>query len=81
MLGPATTYPGHRHPAEEVYVPLAGTAWWQRGDEPWRRVAPGRPIHHPPLMSHATRTGGSPLIALYLWRGEIGTHARLDGGG
>jgi hypothetical protein len=32
-------------------------------------------------MSHATRTGGSPLIALYLWRGEIGTHARLDGGG
>jgi quercetin dioxygenase-like cupin family protein len=81
MLGPDTRYASHRHPAEEIYVPLAGTAWWQRGDEPWRPVAPGCPIHHPPAVPHATRTGGSPLIALYLWRGEIATHARLDAAG
>lgn len=78
MLGPDVVYPRHRHPAEEIYIPLAGTAWWQRGDAPWRRVKPGSAIHHPPLMPHATRTGGDPLVALYIWQGEIATHARLE---
>lgn len=78
MLGPDIVYPRHRHPAEEIYIPLAGTAWWQRGDAPWRRVKPGSAIHHPPLMPHATRTGGDPLVALYIWQGEIATHARLE---
>jgi quercetin dioxygenase-like cupin family protein len=78
MLGPDVVYPRHRHPAEEIYIPLAGRAWWQRGDGPWRRVQPGIAIHHPPCIPHATRTGGDPLVALYLWQGEIATHARLD---
>jgi quercetin dioxygenase-like cupin family protein len=78
MLGPDVVYPRHRHPAEEIYIPLAGTAWWQRGDAPWRRMPPGNAIHHPPHMPHATRTGGDPLVALYLWQGEIATHAKLD---
>ena len=34
LLGPATLYPRHHHEAEEVYLPLAGTAAWQRGDGP-----------------------------------------------
>lgn len=78
MLGPDVVYPRHRHPAEEIYIPLAGTGWWQRGDTPWRRVPPGIAIHHPPHMPHATRTGGAPLVALYLWHGDIATHARLE---
>ena len=78
MLGPDVAYPRHRHPAEEIYSPLSGTAWWQRGDAPWRRVQPGTAIHHPPGLPHATRTGGDPLVALYLWRGEIATPARLE---
>ncbi len=78
MLGPDIEYPRHHHPAEEIYIPLAGTAWWRRGDGPWHRVPPGTAIHHPSGMPHATRTGGEPLVALYLWRGEIGTHARLE---
>ena len=68
LLGPRTEYPRHRHAAEEIYLPLAGTAQWQRGDAPWRRRAPGRPIHHPPSMPHAMRTGAHPLLALYVWR-------------
>jgi len=79
MLGSSTLYARHNHPAEEIYLPLAGTALWQRGDAPWRPVPPGRPIHHPPDLPHATRTGGAPLLALYFWRGEIGTRARLGG--
>ena len=78
LLGPGNDYPLHHHPAEEIYVPLSGTALWLRGDAPWRAVAPGRPIHHPPDLPHATRTNAAPLIALYLWRGALATHARLN---
>lgn len=78
LLGPGNDYPLHHHPADEIYVPLAGTALWRRGDGPWLPVAPGRPIHHPPDLPHATRTTAAPLLALYLWRGALATHARLS---
>jgi mannose-6-phosphate isomerase-like protein (cupin superfamily) len=79
LLGPGNEYPRHHHPAEEIYLPLAGTALWQRGAAPWRPVAPGTPIHHPPDLPHATRTTAAPLLALYFWRGALATHARLSG--
>ena len=69
LLGPATHYPSHRHAAEEIYVPLAGTAAWQRGDANWQDQPPGTRIHHPSWMLHAMRTHATPLLALYLWRG------------
>ena len=69
LLGPDTLYPSHRHPAEEVYVPLAGTAAWQQGDGHWHKQPPGTLIHHACEEIHAMRTGARPLLALYLWRG------------
>ena len=78
LLGPRTHYPLHHHPAAEVYIPLNRAEWW-RGDGPWREEAPGAVIHHPPNIPHATRAGGAPLLALYLWRGELATHAKLTG--
>jgi quercetin dioxygenase-like cupin family protein len=68
VLGPRTLYPHHRHEAEEIYVPLSGTASWQQGDALWREQPPGRLIHHLSEESHAMRTGEEPLLALYLWR-------------
>jgi hypothetical protein len=68
LLGPATFYPRHRHEAEEVYIPLAGTASWQGGDGLWRERAPGTVIHHASDEPHAMRTGVRALLALYLWR-------------
>lgn len=76
LLGPKTLYPPHRHPAEEVYLPL-GPGRWQRGAEAWREVPAGAVIHHPPLCEHATQSGAHPLAAIYLWRGEIGPAARI----
>jgi hypothetical protein len=79
ILGPSTCYPSHRHAAEELYVPLSGTAAWQQGDTVWREHAPGTPILHRSLEPHAMRTGGTPLLALYVWRGaDLGQKARLD---
>ena len=77
LLGPHVTYPPHWHEAEEIYVPLAGTASWQRGSS-WREQKPGAVIHHAPYEPHAMRTGASALLALYLWRSsDLAQKSRL----
>jgi quercetin dioxygenase-like cupin family protein len=79
VLGPRTLYPPHRHEAEEIYVPLSGTASWQQGDALWREQPPGALIHHLSEESHAMRTGEEPLLALYLWRSiDLTQKARLS---
>jgi hypothetical protein len=79
MLGPSTLYPRHRHEAEEMYLPLSGTASWQQGDAVWRERSPGTPIYHASNEPHAMRTGARPLLALYLWRSaDLAQKARLD---
>jgi len=78
LLGPATHYPRHRHEAEEIYLPLSGTAAWQQGDAVWREHAPGTLIHHAGDEPHSMRTGAAALLALYLWRGNLARKARLD---
>jgi hypothetical protein len=79
LLGPRTHYPLHHHPAAEIYIPLNNALWW-RGDGPWREQEPGAVIYHAPNVPHATRATATPLLALYLWRGELATHARLTEG-
>jgi hypothetical protein len=69
ILGPATHYPRHHHDAEELYLPLSGTADWQQGDAVWRQHPPGTPVYHAGNETHAMRTGADPLLALYMWRG------------
>ena len=69
ILGPMTEYPAHSHQAEEVYVPLSGTALWKMGASEWTERAPLEVIYHQSWTPHAMRTGKDPLIALYLWRG------------
>ena len=79
ILGPSTHYPRHRHEAEEVYLPLSGTAAWQQGGGAWRERPPGTLIHHGRDEPHAMRTGAAPLLALYLWRSaDPAQKARLD---
>ena len=81
VLGPDTFYPSHRHEAEEIYLPLAGTAEWRQGDDAasWRRRSPGTLIHHSSEEPHAMRTGEQPLLAMYLWRSaDLRQGARLD---
>jgi hypothetical protein len=38
-------------------------------------------IHHAPNVRHATRAGTAALLAIYLWRGELATHAKLTTAG
>jgi mannose-6-phosphate isomerase-like protein (cupin superfamily) len=77
LLGPETLYPLHRHPAEEIYLVVAGTADWRRGDEPFLPRPTGSLVHHPPGEPHAMRTAGEPMLAVYAWTGDVATPARL----
>jgi hypothetical protein len=79
VLGPETFYPRHHHEAEEIWVPLVGTAAWQRGDRTWTEQPPGTVIHHASDEGHAVRTGREPLLGLYLWRSaNLAQRAHLD---
>ncbi len=78
LLGPGAHYPLHAHPATEIYYTLTSEGEWWKGEEPWRREPAATAIHHAPNVPHATRAGGSPLLALYLWRGDLATHATLS---
>jgi hypothetical protein len=77
LLGPRTHYPLHAHPAVEVYVTLTPDGEWWREDGPWRREPASAAIHHASGVPHATRAGEAPLLAVYVWRGALATHARL----
>jgi dimethylpropiothetin dethiomethylase len=64
-------YPSHSHAAEEIYLPLSGPSDWQVDDDEWRRHMSGDFIHHLPFQPHATRTGTTPLLAVWGWAGDI----------
>ncbi len=79
LLGPNIEYPAHSHEAEELYLPLAGHAWWRSAQSDWRRRPPGTWIHHPSWTTHAMRTGAEPLLAAYVWRaGDLTAKSRID---
>ncbi|WP_299052345.1 dimethylsulfonioproprionate lyase family protein [uncultured Nocardioides sp.] len=79
LLGRDVHYPPHHHPADEVYVPL-GDADWLDDDATTYRARPGGiPLHHRPWQPHAMRTGSRPLLAVYLWSGDVTTPSRWCG--
>jgi hypothetical protein len=78
LLGPDVYYPPHQHEAEEMYVPLSGTAQWSQGGRDLQPRPPGSMIHHLPHEIHAMQTGNEPLLVMYLWRSNnLEQRARL----
>jgi hypothetical protein len=68
---PNTWYPRHWHAADELYLPLSGTALWSRDGISDAPELPGTLIHHTPFERHATRTIDEPLLALWSWTGDL----------
>ncbi len=78
LLGPDTEYPDHSHEAEELYLPLAGHAFWRSGEADWRLRPPGEWIRHASWTAHAMRTSQEPLLAAYVWRaGDLTAKSRI----
>ncbi|MBC8036801.1 MAG: transcriptional regulator [Rhizobiales bacterium] len=69
LMAPHVRYPDHQHPPEEVYVSLAGGAWWKQGHD-WHQPEPGGLVHNEPHVMHAMKTDDDPLLAIWcLWVG------------
>jgi len=69
LYGPEIDYPDHWHVAEEIYIPLTGNGLWSRDSEPHVKRTAGEFVFHESNMPHAIKTGDTPLLAMWVWRG------------
>ena len=70
---PYSAYGMRTHPAEEVYIMLAGRVDWARGQTSYTDHRPGERSYHPGMMAHANRTHASAFMSTYVWTGDIST--------
>ncbi len=71
-MPPGMWYPFHHHPAEELYLVLAGGAEFLKSGDKTRFLSAGETAFHASSQPHATRTLDAPLLAYVLWRNEFG---------
>ena len=72
---PDSEYGVRTHPAEELYIMLAGECFWKRGDAPYCCEKSNGRLYHPPLMPHASKTGDKAFMPLYVWVGDLSKDA------
>jgi len=70
---PNSEYGIRTHPAEEIYVMLAGEAYWKRANAPFVKHGNGERSYHPSMMEHASKTGDKAFMSVYAWYGDIST--------
>ena len=70
---PNSEYGIRTHPAEEVFVMLAGQAYWKRGEGQYVLHDSGERSYHPSMMKHGTRTAEKAFLSVYVWCGDIST--------
>lgn len=76
LIAPNTLYPAHRHPATELYLPLSGTGLWSMGSTDYHPRKPGELIIHHSNVPHATQAQEAPVLALYIWQGDINSPSK-----
>ncbi len=64
-------YPWHHHPAEELYLVLAGEAEFRINGENGKTLRPGETAYHASMKPHAMTTHDHPVMAYVLWRGNL----------
>ncbi len=67
VIGPGCLYPAHRHPAAELYLPIAGRAEWCYDKGPWVAHGADAAIVTRPNQPHAIRTIDEAVALLYVW--------------
>ncbi|MER3381741.1 dimethylsulfonioproprionate lyase family protein [Pectobacterium aroidearum] len=71
LIAPKTHYPAHCHPATEIYLPMAGMGLWAMENGDYFPRQPGELIFHRSGIAHATQAQKEPVLALYIWHGDI----------
>ena len=70
-------YPWHHHPAEEIYLCLAGEAVFRRENCPDIRLSSGGIMEHSSNQPHAMETLEHPIMTYVVWRNKFGTRPVL----
>ena len=70
---PGFHYPLHHHPAEEMYLVVAGEGEFHLDGQPSKHLKPGDTMFHPSNAPHALTTHDTPIMAYVLWRGDLTT--------
>ena len=68
---PHSEYGIRTHPAEEIYIMLAGNCLWKRGAQAYQLAGVGGRSYHPSMLLHATKTEHSAFMSVYLWAGDL----------
>ncbi len=72
-MPPNLLYPWHHHPAEEMYVVLAGQAEFYKEGETAKTLAVGDTSFHASNQPHAMQTFDTPVMAYVTWRNHLDT--------
>lgn len=70
---PGLYYPWHHHPAEELYLVIAGEAEFMAEGKQTNILHPGDTAFHATNQPHAMATHDHPVMAYVLWRGDLTT--------
>ncbi|SMX28802.1 Cupin domain protein [Pelagimonas phthalicica] len=76
-MPPHLHYPWHHHPAEELYLVLAGKAEFLRAGQDPQWLTVGDTVFHAPNQPHAMTTGTDPVLCLVFWRDQFETGPQL----
>ncbi|MDF1750936.1 MAG: dimethylsulfonioproprionate lyase family protein [Alphaproteobacteria bacterium] len=71
LIGAHSFYPLHAHAADEIYLPLSGTATMQIGPTPPKVRGPGKCLLIPGNTPHAIWTGNHLVLLAWAWLGDI----------
>lgn len=79
-MQPNSEYGVRTHPAEEIYIMLAGACFWMRGDAAYQSSGVGDRSHHASFLPHATLTKEKAFMSVYAWVGDLSTESyRYEG--
>ncbi|WP_397544001.1 dimethylsulfonioproprionate lyase family protein [Roseovarius salis] len=78
---PGFHYPRHHHPAEELYLVIAGEGEFSCDGQSTRTLRGGDVAFHPADAPHALTTWNAPIMAYVLWRGDLTTKPVFAGDG
>ena len=70
---PDSEYGIRTHPAEELFIMLAGQAEWLRGAGKYELKKAGEYSYHPSGMPHATKPTHLAFMSVYIWSGDVST--------
>lgn len=76
-MPPGLDYPWHDHPAEEIYLVVAGSAVFRKAGVEDQILHPGDTTFHVGSQPHAMETLDQPVLCLVAWRGGFETPPKL----